>query len=159
MQRLLAQLHRIEQSILWFILVALIAAGLLQVVLRNVFDTGILWNETLIRVLVLWLTLLGALCATHDNRHIKINIFDKLIPEFYRRFWQSFLHLISAIVCLMVAYYSYGFVIEEYSYGEIAFGAVPVWVTESIIPFGFGLMGVRFSIQVFTSLKPPKEAK
>ena len=157
MQRLLVQLHRIEQGVLWFMLVALIAAGLLQVILRNVFDTGILWNETLIRILVLWLTLLGALCATIDNRHIKINIFDRLVPRAFRPAWQSFLHLVSASVCFLVAYYSFGFVIEEYAYGEIAFGAVPVWLTESIIPFGFGLMGLRFFIMIFTNLKPAKE--
>ncbi|TQV75128.1 TRAP transporter small permease subunit [Aliikangiella marina] len=157
MQRLLNQLHRIEQGILWLMLVALIAAGLLQVILRNVFDTGILWNETLIRVLVLWLTLLGALCATVDNRHIKINIFDRLIPKPFISHWQSFLHLVSASVCFLVAYYSFGFVLEEYSYGEIAFGVVPVWVTESIIPIGFGLMGLRFAIQMVTCLTVSKE--
>ncbi|MEE4245331.1 MAG: TRAP transporter small permease [Kangiellaceae bacterium] len=149
LQRLLNNLHRLEQYILWFMLAALIAAGLLQVVLRNVFDTGILWNESLIRVLVLWLTLMGAITATYGNRHIKINILDRLMSDRIHNYWQAFLHLISSVVCGLVAYYSLLFVIEEYSYGEIAFGQIPVWITESIIPFGFSLMALRFFIMIF----------
>lgn len=156
-EKLRTSIDKAEEYLLALMLAALISAGLLQVILRNLFDTGILWNESLIRILVLWLTLIGSITATRGNRHIKINILDRLLADYLLPYWQVLLNLVSAAVCSAVAYYSYGFVLEEFNYGEIAFGTVPVWLTEAIIPVGFGLMAIRFLLMTFGQSKSNQE--
>ena len=52
---MLRLLHRIEDTILVLLLVCLLGLAAYQVVARNLFDTGILWGDSLVRVLVLWL--------------------------------------------------------------------------------------------------------
>ena len=48
----------------------LIAVG--QIVLRQVFSTGIIWADELVKIIVLWLAMFGAVAAARDNRHIRI---------------------------------------------------------------------------------------
>lgn len=44
-----------------------------QVVLRNIFSTGFIWADILLRNLVLWIALLGASIATKERKHIAID--------------------------------------------------------------------------------------
>ena len=45
-------------------LVSILVMALIQIVLRNVFDSGLLWAESFLRILVLWIAILGAMVAT-----------------------------------------------------------------------------------------------
>ena len=54
-------LHRAEDAVLALLLGATIVLASLQILLRGIFGTGIGWVDPLVRVLVLWLGLLGAL--------------------------------------------------------------------------------------------------
>jgi TRAP-type C4-dicarboxylate transport system permease small subunit len=44
----------------------------------------------------------------------------------------------------------------DYEYGTEAFGGIPAWLTELIIPVAFGLMAVRYFLLV---LEPPRVHK
>ena len=44
----------------------LLAVG--QIVLREVFDTGVIWADELIKLMVLWLAMVGSIAASRDNR-------------------------------------------------------------------------------------------
>ena len=50
-----------------------------QVVLRNFFHTSIEWGDVFLRHLVLWLGFLGAVIATGEGRHLKIEFINKLV--------------------------------------------------------------------------------
>ncbi|MBK6758569.1 MAG: hypothetical protein IPG70_13625 [Moraxellaceae bacterium] len=62
-QRVLYVVHRLEDSILVALLLAMIVLAVTQIALRNGFDTGITWADALLRVMVLWIALLGAMVA------------------------------------------------------------------------------------------------
>ena len=57
----------------------LIVFSFAQIVLRNVFSIGVTWGDGLTRVIVLWLALLGALAASRDGRHIRMNAFAAVV--------------------------------------------------------------------------------
>lgn len=57
-QRVLYVVHRLEDSILVALLLAMIVLAVTQIALRNGFDTGITWADALLRVMVLWIALL-----------------------------------------------------------------------------------------------------
>lgn len=141
---LLTALHRIEESALVLALVTMLGLAVLQIILRDFFDQGLLWADSFVRVLVLWVTLLGAMVATRHNGHISIDAVSRYLPERPARLAAIFTNLVSAGICGAVAFFSAKFILMEYQDHTIAFGVVPNWLCEMIMPIGFGVMSVRF---------------
>ena len=144
---LLTVIHRLEDSILVGLLLTMIGLAVSQIVLRNLFDTGITWADSLLRVLVLWIALIGALVATRQQQHINIDLISRFLPVSAKRFVSAIVALFSAAVCAMLAYYCFDFVKMEYEAPSMAFANVPTWWCESIMPIGFALMAIRFTCQ------------
>ena len=55
--------------------------ALAQILLRNVFDIGFLWLESLLKIQVLWLALQGAMIGTRQGRHIRIDLLTRILPS------------------------------------------------------------------------------
>ncbi len=146
-------IHLLEDGLLVFTLGAMILLALSQIVLRNVFDSGIEWSDPLLRVMVMWLGLLGAIAATKQSNHIKIDVVSRLLPNKGKVISAVIANLFSAIICAIVSYYALQFVLMDYEDGMTAFSGVPAWLCESIIPIGFGLMALRFLINIGPSFK------
>ena len=146
-------IHLLEDGLLVFTLGAMILLALSQIVLRNFFDSGIEWSDPLLRVMVMWLGLLGAIAATKQNNHISIDVVSRLLPNKGKVISAVIANLFSAIICAIVSYYALQFVLMEYEDGMMAFSGIPAWLCESIIPVGFGLMALRFLLNIGPSLK------
>ena len=144
--RLYRYLLRFEESLLVIILLATIIFAVAQIFLRNFFHSGIPWGDSMVRILVLWLGLIGAMIASRNHRHIKIDILSRYLSPPNQLRLRRFTDSITAIVCFIVAWYAFTFVRIEYQDGMRAFENVPVWLTEAIIPFGFLVMAVRFLV-------------
>ena len=44
-----------------------------QVLARNLFGGGILWGDSFVRALVLWVAFVGAMVASRSDNHINID--------------------------------------------------------------------------------------
>ena len=126
------------------ILLGTIIFAVTQILLRNFFHSGIPWGDSLVRILVLWLGLIGAMIASRNHRHIKIDLISRHLTVVNQLRLRRFTDSVTAIVCFIVAWYAFGFVRIEYQDGMRAFENVPVWITEAIIPVGFFIMALRF---------------
>ena len=62
-------LGRIEKFFVAGMLGVMILLAFLQIVLRNVFSSGISWGDPLVRYLVLWVGFIGASLATKESKH------------------------------------------------------------------------------------------
>ena len=149
LQKLLAAVHRLEDGLLVAALVGMLILALTQILLRNLFDSGLLWAESFLRVLVLWVAMLGAMAATRERRHISIDLLSRLLPSGWLMPLRLLTLLFSAAVCATAAFYSLEYVSYEYQDGAIAFANVPVWVCQAILPAGFAVMGLRFLAGMF----------
>ena len=69
------------------------------------------------------------------------------ISENINVFLQLVVSLFSAFILFVISYFSIEFIKLDLNSSTLAFGNVPVWVTETIIPVSFALMGIRFLIQ------------
>jgi TRAP-type C4-dicarboxylate transport system permease small subunit len=138
-------LHRLEDGVLALLLSSLVVLAPLQILLRNVFDSGVGWIDPLLRVLVLWVGLLGALAACRGNRHINMDVVARLLPERLGAAVQTLTSLFAAGVSGCLAWHGARF--------------VPAWALESVIPVAFGLMAVRFGLlavaQARSALRSP----
>ena len=131
-----------------FILVGLVAAMILmavgQIAMRNFFDFGIVWADSFVRVLVLWIGLVGAMVASREGRHINIDVVSRFLPKQVKAFTVVVVDLATAVICGLLFYYGLSFVKMEFEYGELAFAAVPAWVCQAIIPLSFLVIGLRY---------------
>lgn len=137
-------LLRIETYTLVALLASLISVSVIQILLRNLFSSGIIWVDSFTRVIVLWITMLGAMVASRHREHISIDILSRRLRGQKAIIITRITHLFTAVLCLVLTGYSLDFVVQEYEYGGIAFADVPHWLCESIIPIGFLVIGLRY---------------
>jgi TRAP-type C4-dicarboxylate transport system permease small subunit len=142
--RLIRWLHRLEDGLLITALLAMIGMAVLQILLRVLFHTGIVWGDELVRVLVLWLGLLGAVSASRNDSHIRIDLVSRYLPDRFKAWAGGLMQLATALICAIAAWYGWRFVMMEYEYQGRAFAAVPSWVCELIIPLGFAVIALRY---------------
>lgn len=135
-----------EDALLVGMLAVMVLLAGLQILVRNVFGEGLIWSDQLLRILVLWVGLLGALAASRDNNHIVIDLVPKLLPARAKRGIEILVFAFTAAVSALVAWHAARFVIEEYGYSQPLLGPVPGWVFQTIIPLGFGLIAWRYAV-------------
>ncbi len=150
---LLRRLHRLEDAVLALLLTGMIVLAAGQILLRNFFAYGLSWADPLLRILVLWLALLGAMAATREGRHIHIDLLSRFLPPLAARLARRATDLFAAAACALVAWHGGRFVWFEWQDGSELFSGVPAWSAEIIIPLGFALMALRFLLQAV--LGPP----
>ena len=146
-------IYRVEDSILVGLLLLMITLAVLQIFLRNLFETGIVWSDVLVRILVLWVGLLGAMVASRQGNHINIDILDRFLPERAKVVVSFVVEVFTAFICAIVTYYSLQFVQMEFVDGGMAFAKVPVLLCEAIIPFAFLVIAIRYVLLSIINLK------
>ena len=137
-------LLKIEALMTTGLLLSMMSIAIVQIVMRNLFDSGLLWAESYIRVAVLWLALLGAMLASRHHKHLAIDALVTRLSLPIQYWLKRFNDLFSAIICFIISYYSSFVIYSDYQQGSIAFAIVPSWLCEIIIPFAFALIGYRY---------------
>ena len=97
------RLYRVEDALLVVLLSAMILLASTQILLRNFFDSGFVWIDPILRVMVLWLGLIGATVATRYNKHIRIDLLSRYFERNTHRLIQSIVGQVSAWTCLLIA--------------------------------------------------------
>jgi len=125
--------------------------AVMQIVLRNFFETGLSWGDVLVRYLVLWVAFIGAALATKEGKHINMEIFSRWLSgkgDTYRR---GLAHLCSIFICSLLTYAAIKFIHFEAQMGSTIILGIPIWIPELIIPITFGLMTFRFALQLVST--------
>lgn len=157
MGKALTWLHRLEDSLLASMLGAMILLACAQIFLRNFADWNFAWGDPLVRVMVLWVGLLGALAASRGNQHITVDVLSSFISGRLKAAARSLSHMFTTGICTVLAYVSYQFVLTERDLGSEAFRIgeieVYVWVLATVAPYAFGLMAVRYALLFLSNLQ------
>ena len=149
--RAVSLVQKVEDYILICLLLMMITLAVLQIFLRNFFDSGIVWGDSLVRVLVLWIGLVGAMVASRTDNHISIDILSRYLPSRIKQFTSLATHVFTAVVTALMAWFSLEFVRMEMGVNLTAFANVPAWVCESIIPIAFGVISIRYALFSITA--------
>lgn len=140
----LGVLNKIEDWFLVILLAIMVLLAVAQIFYRNLFGIGLVWADPLLRVMVLWVALAGAVIATRTDNHIRIDFFTRYISKRFSAYVNRIAYAFSIAVCSLIAWHSARFVYSEYQYETIALLNVPAWITASIIPIAFSLMAFRY---------------
>ncbi|MEJ2538147.1 MAG: TRAP transporter small permease [Calditrichia bacterium] len=142
----------VETGLIILILGSMVLLSFLQVLMRNFFDTGILWGDIFLRHLVLWVGFIGASLATREEKHINIDLLTRLIPKKIVPFAKIVIDVTSVIICLVLVKAGWEFVSMEIEANTTLFQNVPSWYFEIIIPIGFALIALRFIFKIIEQI-------
>lgn len=151
--RLLRLITWAENIALITLLALMIGLAGAQILLRNLFDAGLVSVDQILRLLVLWVALLGAVTASRDEKHINLDVVSRWLPARARAASHALTSLFTLIVCVALAWHAARFVLDERAAGAVAFGSFPVWVAELILPVAFALIALRYLIHVQQHLR------
>ncbi|MEE9258911.1 MAG: TRAP transporter small permease [Nitrospinaceae bacterium] len=152
-------LAKTEGFCITFILSMMIALSFGQVILRNLFNGGILWGDTLLRQLVLWVGFLGASIAAREKRHISIDFLPQFLPEPWRNPIRVFINLVTALITGVLAWTAWVFVRFEQEGGSILFLDIPVWIFQIILPYSFLVISLRFLLNALSGMFPTERTE
>jgi TRAP-type transport system small permease protein len=116
--------------------------------LLNSFD----WSDPFARLMVLWITFLGASLLTKDNRHIRIDLMGHLLSPFFLSIRELILAITCAVVCFLMVRASIGYISMEMRYGTSSIMGISAWKWQIIIPFGFSIMLFRFTLNTLKEI-------
>lgn len=136
----------VENSCLAVLLIGMVLLASSQIFLRNFFDGGFPWADEALRLLVLWVAMLGAVAAARDDRQISIDVLSRLMRPKWQLLTLSAMNLLTAVVCSLLAWYCFDFVADSYEYEDLLFSDMPAWVFQSILPLAFVLLAYRYFI-------------
>jgi TRAP-type C4-dicarboxylate transport system permease small subunit len=154
--RLIKTVNTVEDWLLISMLAVMVVLAVTQIIYRNVFGGGVAWIDPLLRMLVLWVALSGAVIASRTDNHIRIDFFAKYMTGRYYFYIKRIVHAYCVIICALIAWHSVSFVKMDFEYATEAFSGIPAWITELIIPIAFGLMAFRYLLLFLT---PPRSSK
>lgn len=158
LNRLTARLQQLEDLLLALLLTTMILLATSQILLRNVWDYGLSWGDPTLRLMVLWITLLGAMAATRDNNHIRIDLLTRYLPAAASRIARRLTDGFTALVCTLLAWHAARFVLFEYEDGSRFLDLLPIWPFQLIMPAGFAIIALRLLLSSLTGQAQEREA-
>lgn len=139
-----------EKTLLTALLFSMIVLSFGQVVARNIFSTGFIWIDQVLRMGVLWVAFLGAAMATEYNKHIKIDFLASVLrSDFSKKIIGTGAHLFAFFVCclLFIVALDYIHTVGFDSTSTIISG-IPDWSFQCIIPYCFFMVSIRSAINI-----------
>lgn len=142
----------IEKTLLSISLIIMLVLASLQVILRNVFNSGLDSAGIIVQHLVLYLLFFGASLSTRARRHLQMDVSSKIVPKRFRPVISLIIDSFSCAVTLLLLKAAFRFVVDEKLSGSVLFANVETWMVIAIMPTGFLLMSFRFFINILDDL-------
>jgi TRAP-type C4-dicarboxylate transport system permease small subunit len=154
-------LDKVSRYSLVACLLIILTLAVLAIVLRWL-GSSVMWIEPLVRHLVFLSAFLGGSVATSKRVHIKVDLLTKLVEKSHSKilkwFHSNLISLFCFIVCFFLTKAGWDFFLVEKEFGAPAFLNIHSSYLVAIIPFGMGLIGLRFLNQLMVGILQGREA-
>lgn len=137
-------LVQLENALLVLLFLAMMTVAAYQILARNLYGGGIAWGDGFVKFAVLWIAVIGGMLASRNDAHIRIDIIGRMLSPRWHAIIKRWVAGFTCGVSGLFAWVSAEFVVGEYQYPVVAFGAVPSWVCALILPIGFGVISLRY---------------
>ena len=127
-------------------LTAMMIVAVSQIVMREAFGTGFGWADELVRLMVLWLALVGSIAACRENRHIRIDALSHVLPDTAVNVLRVVVDVFAAVVCGIIAVQAWRYLQVEIEYEDTVLVDTPAWMAHVIMPTAFALISYRFIV-------------
>lgn len=136
------------EDIALIVLLSLLVVISVSQLFLNMFNAGVIWFDSLLKYLVLWIGMIAASIATYDDKHIKIDLIGRFTKGRIRTFVTIITNIFAGIVCVVLFVISIDYIVKiEYTSSDPSpFLGFRRWALIIAMPFGFGLMSIKFII-------------
>lgn len=155
-QGVLARLSRwgvaTENAALVVLFAALMLLAVTQIVMRLFFSSGFVWTDELLKLIVLWITLVASIAASRSDRHLRIDVLSHFVPARFARWPRLIVDGFAAFICAVLAWHAYRYVQLTIEFEDTVLIDIPAWMAYSILPVSFAIMCYRFAVSAITQL-------
>jgi len=153
-------LVKAEKALVGSFIGLMITFSFLQLILRLVFHSGIVWLDPALRHMVLWTGLTGAVLAARYSRHFALDALVKFLPERMHKPLGVLTGIFTVAVAGALFSASWKFIRDEFTSDSIAFyighfGVKGGWAGV-ILPAVFLLIGFHTLVNIFRPEEPPE---
>ncbi len=125
--------------------------GLVAAILA-LFPNGLVFGPAVALACMLWVGFLGASIATHEKRHLALEVADKIWPAPAQRWVQGIAGLLTAILCafltaltaISLSAHHATWTINPLA-GRLLPTEIPNWTVFLVLPYTFAVMTMRFA--------------
>jgi C4-dicarboxylate transporter DctQ subunit len=136
---------KLENVLIVGCMLGALGVGTIQVVLRYVFNTGIVSAELAIVTLTVLGSLVGASRAIVKGIHIRITVLTDLLPVSVQRYFELAAMVVALIYSIFLAYVGLLYVqFLNMTEAVSAEADIQIWIIYSIVPFCMALFILRY---------------
>ena len=136
---------KLENVLMLVCMLGAIGLGTAQVVLRYVFNSGMVWAELVIVTLTILGSMVGASRAIVKDVHVRITVLTDQLPVSAQRYFEVAAMVAALMYSVFLAYAGLLYVQFLHMTGSVAIEAdIPVWIIFSIVPFCMTLFIYRY---------------
>ena len=143
-----AGLNRVLNSLITIIFFVIVILTILLVILRYIFNTGIVGGNELMEYLFVYTTALGAAVSIGKNEHIRIGIFVEQRSRLPRTIAALFGILCIALINIVFMYLSYTW-ISKVGNAESPVMRIPMKTVQFSVPIGCVLSVIYCGFNVY----------
>lgn len=150
MHQFLKKVEWLEETIIAYLLLAMVAISFVNVVLRRLFDSGLFWSLEAVLFMFLVFVMFGMSYAARKSLHVGIDIIVNLFDQKIKKYIAVVACIISCIYAFAIAYAAYGVFNKYYNIPALRRVflediPVPVW-------FVYAFMSASFTYLLLTLL-------
>ena len=140
-------LARVEEMILFILMMVLLLIAVAQVFQRNITDSAPMWVDLALRHMTFAIGLLGASLATHADKHIHIDVVARLLSERSRLIARLVVGLATIGFCLIVLRAGWQTHVMEREFSQPLFLGLTSADSLLVIPMAFGLIALHLALR------------
>jgi len=145
LERMLATIDGVVQVVVVALLLSMTAVLFFNSIGRSVLNVSFVGGPALGRLLVIWLTFLGAYLAVRSESHITVDLVRRLLSRRIVDRLTILISLFSAATCAWVAWLSTAFTWTRFTAGQIdPMLEIPSGIFYLPVPIGAFLMTLAF---------------
>ena len=113
---------------------------------------GLVWGPAVALALMLWVGFLGASMATYENKHLALEMGEKLWPRRAQPYVKGLAALVTAALCAVLGVLAQRSALLHHQAwldnpltGQLLPTEIPKWTVFLVLPYTFGVMALRFA--------------
>jgi len=146
----------VETGVIVLLSSVALGLGVMQVVLRYVFNTGFPWTEAVFVTLTIWAMFFGGSRAVRDGVHVRVDVLAVVLPRAVGRFL-DLLGMLASLALTTFFFYcglQYTQFVNQMGIRDIQ-THVPDAVTYAIVPIAMGAFALRYVILIVEWVRNP----
>ena len=141
------------ETMLTLLLGTLLVLACTQIIMRTLTGGSLLWIDPLLRYLVLWSGLFGAVMATIRGKHIALDVAAFILPKSSVKTVEFIVYIFSALTTATLSWAAIHFVASEMEYGGPGLLGLPSWQWNLAFPLTFISMTIIYLWEILISGK------